>query len=126
MSLGYTVFEPGDPFLETYYRHKWFSIWEVRSWRTGRTKGWYCNVCRPIELDHGELRFVDMELDLFVYPDGRYLILDEDDLEQADVTEADRESARHGLAEALDLVLSRQSPFDRIGPPRRVAPFWEA
>jgi hypothetical protein len=125
MLLGYTVFEPGDVFLETYYRREWFSIWEVQSHLNGRTKGWYCNICRPIEVDGDRIQFVDMELDVFVYPDGRFVILDEDELLAANLPQADEEAARAGLAGVLDLVLNRKPPFDRIGPPRRVEPFWE-
>lgn len=125
MHLGYTIFEPGDTFVETYYRDEWFSIWEVQSHRNGRTKGWYCNVCQPIELEGDELRFVDMELDVFVYPDGRFVILDEDELLSANLPQAEQDAARAGLAKVMDLILNRQPPFERIGPPRRVEPFWE-
>jgi len=123
--LGYTVFEFGDSFLETYYWGKWYSIWEVRSHRNGRTKGWYCNVCQPMELEGDQLRFVDMELDVFLYPDGRFVILDEDELLQSGLPQADQDLARSGLAEVMELILQRQPPFEQIGPPRRVEPFWE-
>lgn len=125
MHLGYTIFEPGDTFVETYYRDEWFSIWEIQSHRNGRTKGWYCNVCQPIELEGDDLRFVDMELDVFVYPDGRFVILDEDELLSANLPQAEQDAARAGLAKVMDLILNRKPPFERIGPPRRVEPFWE-
>ena len=125
MFLGYTVFEPGDSFLETYFHQRWYSIWEVRSHRNRRTKGWYCNICRPFELDGDHLSFIDMELDVFLYPDGRFVILDEEELASAALTEDEREQARAGLADVMDLILNRKPPFTAIGPPRRVAPFWE-
>ncbi|MHB8619077.1 MAG: DUF402 domain-containing protein, partial [Chloroflexota bacterium] len=121
MFLGYTVFEPGDPFVETYYRGRWFSFWRIDSHRNGRTKGWYCNICRPIEVEDGQIRFEDMELDVFVYPDGRYLVLDEADLAVADVTAADKALARAALGEVVARIERREDPFERIGPPRRVA-----
>jgi len=123
--LGYTVFEPGDLFVETYFTQRWFSIWEIRSQRNHRTKGWYCNICRPIELDGDQLRFEDMELDLFVFPDGRFVLLDEEDLLRADLSPADVEQARAGLREVTSWILTRQPPFDRIGPPRAIEPFWD-
>ena len=123
--LGYTIFEPGDQFFEIYYQQRWFSIWEVRSGRNGRTKGWYCNVCQPFELEGRELRFRDMELDVFVFTDGRFVVLDEDDLDRADIPEADKGAARAGLAEVTSWITQRRTPFDRIGPPRRIEPFWE-
>lgn len=125
MLLGYTVFEYGDSFVERYYWGKWYSIWEIRSHRNGRTKGWYCNICRPMEVEGDQLRFVDMELDVYVYPDGRFVILDEDELLESGLPEAEQELARAGLAEVVSLVTERHGPFERVGPPRRVDPFWE-
>lgn len=125
MFLGYTVFEPGDIFIETYYTGKWFSIWEVRSKRTGRIKGWYCNICRPFELEGDELRFRDMELDVFLFPDGRFAVLDEDDLARADLPDAEKDCARAGLAEVVSWILARRAPFECIGPPRAIKPFWD-
>ncbi|HUZ77369.1 MAG TPA: DUF402 domain-containing protein [Chloroflexota bacterium] len=123
--LGYTVFETGDPFIEAYYRGRWFSIWQVLNHRNRRVKGWYCNVCRPIELTAEGLSFIDMELDAFVYPDGRYCVLDEEDLEQAPISAEDKALARRGLDDVLDWIVQRRPPFDIIGPPRRVQPFWD-
>jgi len=123
--LGYTIFEAADIFVETYFRDRWYSIWEVQSHRTGRTKGWYCNVCQPLEIDGDQVRFVDMELDVFVFPDGRYVVLDEDELEMAMLTPEVKAAARTGLDEVLQLVEGRVAPFDHIGPPRRVEPFWD-
>jgi predicted RNA-binding protein associated with RNAse of E/G family len=123
--LGYTVFEPGDVFLERYYAGRWFSVWQVISQRTGRTKGWYANVCQPVEREGDQLRFVDMELDVFVWPDGRFVILDEEDLERAQLPQAETEAAKAGLAEVSTWILERRPPFDCIGPPRRVEPFWD-
>ena len=125
MFLGYTVFEYGDSFLERYYPGKWYSIWEMRSHRNGRTKGWYCNICQPFELEDDQLRFVDMELDVFVYPDGRFVVLDEDALLSANLPSDQEEAARTGLGDVLTLIMDRKAPFERLGPPRRVEPFWE-
>ncbi len=125
MFLGYTVFEPGDRFVETYYHGRWYSIWQVLSHRTGRTKGWYVNICRPVEVSEQRIDFIDMELDLFVFPDGRYVVLDEDDLERKVKSAQDRALARAGLAQVLELVNGRQAPFQDIGPPRRIEPFWD-
>jgi predicted RNA-binding protein associated with RNAse of E/G family len=125
MLLGYTVFEHGDSFVEHYYWGKWYSIWEVRSHRNGRVKGWYCTICRPIEVEDDQLRFVDMELDVYVYPDGRFVILDEDELLASGLPESEQDAARAGLAEVVGMITERQAPFERIGPPRRVEPFWD-
>jgi hypothetical protein len=77
--LGFVRFEPGDVFTEHYWRDRWYSIKEVRSER-GALKGWYCDVARPVRITEGLLVSEDLDLDLWVSPDGRTILrLDEDE-----------------------------------------------
>jgi protein associated with RNAse G/E len=99
--LGYVVLEPNDLFVEFYYFDRWFNIFQIFA-EGGALKGWYCNIGRPPQLQPGELRYVDLALDLFVYPDGRDLVLDEDEFEelsQAALGPQDIEGARQGLVQ---------------------------
>ena len=70
----------------------------------GELKGWYCNVTKPARVDGDELTFVDLALDLWVWPDSRYLVLDEDEfaeLEASTYTAEDAALARAALAELV-------------------------
>ncbi len=111
--LGYVVLERGDLFLEWYYFGRWYNIFQIYS-TTGQLKGWYCNIGMPPELvDGSELRYVDLALDVFVYPDGRHLVLDEDEfavLKETVLDPADAAAAERGLAELLALVASSSIP----------------
>ena len=42
-------------------------------------KGWYCNITRPARFGPGRVTAEDLALDVFVYPDGRTLVLDEEE-----------------------------------------------
>jgi uncharacterized protein len=98
--LGYVVLEPNDLFVEFYYYQHWFNIFQIFS-KEGALKGWYCNIGRPPELHPGELHYIDLALDLFVYPDGRELVLDEDEfdeLSQSVYAQSDIDGAVTGLA----------------------------
>ena len=79
--LGYVVFERGDLFIEFYYFDRWYNVFQIYS-ATGELKGWYCNITKPATLLDGEIRFTDMALDLFAYPDGSSLPLDVEEFEQ--------------------------------------------
>lgn len=79
--LGYVRFERGDVFYEYYYFDRWYNVFQVYS-AAGDLKGWYCNVTAPAQVQDGELTFVDLALDLWVWPDARYLVLDEDEFEE--------------------------------------------
>ena len=110
--LGYVVLERGDLFLEWYYFGRWYNIFQIYG-RDGQLKGWYCNVGMPPELVDGELRYVDLALDVFVHPDGRYLVLDEDEFAELKRTALDPEHAalaEQGLAALLAVVTSAERP----------------
>jgi protein associated with RNAse G/E len=78
--LGYVKFEKGDVFYEWYYFDRWYNVFQVYS-AAGALKGWYCNVTEPARVADGELTFVDLALDLWVWPDRRHLVLDEDEFD---------------------------------------------
>lgn len=115
--LGYVVFERGDVFYEFYYWDRWYNVFQIYR-RDGTLKGWYCNVTKPPLVEDGELTFVDLALDLFVYPDGRYLVLDEDEfdeLAESTYSEDDVARARESLAELIELATSGSMPSRQFG-----------
>ena len=83
--LGYVVFDRGDLFIEFYYLDRWYNVLQIYS-AHGDPKGWYCNITKPATLLDGELRFVDLAIDLFAYPDGTSLPLDVEEFEELAVT----------------------------------------
>ncbi|MGB9722817.1 MAG: DUF402 domain-containing protein [Chloroflexia bacterium] len=78
--LGYVVFALGDTMLERYWFGRWYNIFSLYG-PDGRLKGWYANICTPISFDGRTIRYTDLELDLWVWPEGRYLVLDEEEFE---------------------------------------------
>jgi predicted RNA-binding protein associated with RNAse of E/G family len=116
--LGYVVLERGDLFLEWYYFGRWYNIFQIYG-RDGRLKGWYCNIGMPPELEDGELRYVDLALDVFVHPDGRHLVLDEDEfaeLKRTTLRPEDAALAEQGLVELLAVVTAAQLPSHAYEP----------
>jgi protein associated with RNAse G/E len=100
--LGYVRFEKGDVFYEWYYFERWYNVFQVYS-KDGVLKGWYCNVTAPAKVDE-ELTFVDLALDLWVWPDMRYLVLDEDEFDElakSAYSAEDVAAAREALAELI-------------------------
>jgi uncharacterized protein len=87
----------GDRFVETFYSDRWYNVFEIYDKDDDCLKGWYCNICRPAEMDHNSVSYIDLGLDLLVYPDGSQLILDEDEFEALDLDEETRQQARQGL-----------------------------
>ena len=109
--LGYTVFEPGDRFVEYYYTERWFNIFAIEN-KNGTRKGWYCNITEPATITDEYITQIDLFLDVWVDPRGVPLILDEDEFAAASMlSTAQCEGARSGLQALLQLLERREEAF---------------
>ncbi|MEV8535027.1 DUF402 domain-containing protein [Streptomyces sp. NPDC051211] len=104
--FGFVRFEPGDVFVEHYWRDRWYAVKEVRT-ADDVLKGWYCDIARPAvvrEASGGPAEIVveDLDLDLWVSADGSEVLrLDEDEFAESGLSARDPEAARQAVA-ALD------------------------
>ena len=98
------VFKHNDRFMEIYLIGHWFNIYEIHDRDTNTIKGWYCNVTRPPIIQPRQIAYDDLALDLLVYPDGRQLVLDEDEFKKLNLLPQDQEMARNGLQELQELL----------------------
>ena len=112
--LGYTIFEPGDRFIEYYYSDRCYNIFDIAD-KDGVRKGWYCNIAEPAVLFDERIEQVDLYLDVWVSSRGKILVLDEDEF-AADTTLSDeqRSKAREGLQALLTLIENREDVFTSI------------
>jgi uncharacterized protein len=114
--LGYMTLDTSDLFHEYYYDERWFNIFQVFG-ADGTMKGWYCNITKPTSFSEDEISFVDMVLDVFVYPDGRTLVLDREEFNQnreAVYTPEDARRAEEAVEQLLEMVRRREHPFDGL------------
>jgi uncharacterized protein len=112
VDLGYVVFYRGDRFLEHYYGDRWYNVYEVHAAEDDRLKGWYCNFTRPARIQADAIRYDDLALDLWVYPDRRTLVLDRDDFDALPLDEAERQAVLDGLEELLRKARAGRPPFE--------------
>lgn len=101
----------GDRFIETYFASRWYNIFEIHARQDDRLRGWYCNIGMPATWDGDTLSYVDLALDLLVFPDGRQLVLDEDEFDELEISPETRLRARQALQE-----LQASFPPPGIGP----------
>ena len=104
------VFKQNDCFLELYLVESWFNIYEIHDRVSGEVKCWYCNVTRPAEFHPDFIAYDDLALDLLVYPDGRQLVLDEDEFQSLNLVKGDAQNALAGLAQ-LQVILKNPAFF---------------
>ena len=109
------VFKSNDRFVELYLIEHWFNIYEIHDRDTDTIKGWYCNVTRPPLIQPDQIAYDDLALDLLVYPDGRQLVLDEDEFEKLNIPPWDQKKARKGLNELKELLKNpAQFSFEKL------------
>ncbi|MFF8259461.1 DUF402 domain-containing protein [Streptomyces virginiae] len=101
--FGFVRFEPGDVFVEHFWRTRWYAVKEVRT-GDGVLKGWYCDVTRPALVRSGEILVEDLDLDLWVSADGTSVLrLDEDEFAESGLATSDPEAAAQAVR-ALDAL----------------------
>ncbi|MBT2438979.1 DUF402 domain-containing protein [Streptomyces sp. ISL-36] len=118
--FGFVRFEPGDVFVEHYWRDRWYAVKEVRS-ADGALKGWYCDITRPAAVggdgDGTEVVVEDLDLDLWVSADGSEVLrLDEDEFQASGLAVTDPEAAARAVVALDELeVLGREGLLDLLG-----------
>jgi predicted RNA-binding protein associated with RNAse of E/G family len=80
---GKVVSQAGFPITYFELMGRWFNVVKVRNLR-GEHTGYYCDITTPPKLlKDGSVEITDLFLDLWVSPDLRYMVLDQDELEEA-------------------------------------------
>ena len=94
-----------DRFIERYFQDRWYNIFEIHDREDDHLKGWYCNITEPAEVKDGKISYVDLALDVLVYPDGGgYLVLDQDEFDALSLEQSTRENALNALDELISIV----------------------
>ncbi len=110
VDMGFTRFERGDRFVETFYADRWYNVFAVYDGGSTKLKGWYCNICRPATWTSTALRCEDLALDVWVAADGRVQLLDEDEFAALVLSPAEREQCRLAVAEVQTLASENRLP----------------
>lgn len=75
----------GDKFLEVYSPTKWFNIFEIFKGQSSQIKGWYCNITTPAIIKSSSIEYIDLAIDLLVYPNSEQRILDIDEFQMLNI-----------------------------------------
>jgi uncharacterized protein len=94
----------GDRFVEIYFSDRWYNIFQIHDRNDESLKGWYCNITRPAVITPDRIEYIDLALDLLVFPDGRQLVLDQDEFDILPLDDATRQKALDALPELQKLI----------------------
>ena len=97
-----------DRSIERFYSDRWYNIFEIHDRDDDRLKAWYCNVTKPAVFSQEKITYVDLALDILVYPDNAYLILDKDEFESLALDTATRQKALGALEKLQQIVENKE------------------
>ena len=102
-----------EPAICFYYDDKWYNIISMIR-KTGIY--YYCNIASPSLYDGEAIKNIDYDLDVKVFPDGEYMILDENEYhyhcEIMNYPENIKKIIDNQLNELLQLIKNKEKPFD--------------
>jgi protein associated with RNAse G/E len=114
INLGFVTFRKGDVFIEWFFSDRWYNIFEIHDLDSGRIKGWYCNVTRPATIEETRIAADDLELDVFVMPNGTIILLDEQEFSALDLPADERMAALRAIQSLRQQVAGQEGPFRAI------------
>ncbi|GIW12786.1 MAG: hypothetical protein KatS3mg062_0225 [Tepidiforma sp.] len=108
--------------LVYFWRDRWYNVFRLS--RPGcSTALWYCNITTPPTFDGCQVSYVDLDLDVKVYPSGCVELLDEDEFavhrERYGYPDDVVERAWGAVHEVMALVRDGRFPFICGRPPMR-------
>lgn len=108
------VWKTKEPAIMFFYKNRWFNI-------IGQLKEYgiyyYCNIATPYLIDENVIKYIDYDLDLRVFPNGSFKILDrmEYKYHKKQMHYSNRLDfiLRYELGNLIDMVRLKQSPFSK-------------
>lgn len=72
--------EKGTLSREKFYRDRWYNYF-IFEYPAGTLRNYYINICMPPKIGEGVIDYVDLDIDLILWPDGMLVTLDLDEFE---------------------------------------------
>lgn len=103
-----------EPAVLFFYTDKWYNI-------IGQLKKkglfYYCNIATPYIIDGKTIKYIDYDLDLRVFPDGTYKVLDKNEYKYhkkiMGYSEILEKIVKKSLNELIDLKKNNEVPFKK-------------
>jgi protein associated with RNAse G/E len=104
--------EKGTLSYEYYWLDRWYNIFRFHT--AGELRNYYCNISMPPSFADDVLDYIDLDIDIVVWPDFEHTVLDRDDY----IANANRfgypaevnAKVEETLKELLELIANRDLP----------------
>ena len=109
-----TVWYTKEPAILFFFKDRWFNV-------IGQLKQYgiyfYCNIATPFLISDGVIKYIDYDLDLRVFPNGSFKILDrmEYKYHKKQMNYSNRLDfvLRYELGNLIEIVRKKEFPFDK-------------
>lgn len=102
---------------EYYWLESWFNIFRFHE-PDGTLRNFYCNVNMPPQYGNGILDYVDLDLDLLVWTDHKFEVLDQDEFIENSLKykypQTIIDKANKSIDTLIDMIERKTFPFDYI------------
>jgi len=109
------VIRRGTVSYEFYWLNRCYNVFRFHE-QNGKLRNFYCNINLPPKFENNVLNYVDLDVDVLVWQDFSFQILDSEEFEENAVkfsySDSIRKKAEKSLAELLHLIENRKFPFD--------------
>lgn len=90
-----TTWRTKEPAIMYYFKNKWYNI--IAQMKKDGIY-YYCNIATPYIIEEGNIKYIDYDLDLRIFPKGDYKVLDR--------LEYEYHKNKMGYSEELDIVIN--------------------
>jgi len=109
------IIRRGTVSYEYYWLDRYYNIFRFHE-PEGSLRNFYCNVNLPPTFENGVLDYIDLDMDVLVWKDFSFKVLDMEDFEynsqKFNYSKKLIENAKKSLAELMRMIKKRQFPFD--------------
>lgn len=103
---------------EYYWLDRWYNVFRFHE-PDGQLRNYYCNINMPPKFDGRVLEYVDLDIDMLVWKDLSFEILDREEFDENSLkfgySDEVRAAVDGGLEELKGLIERRGFPFDHDG-----------
>lgn len=108
------IIAPGTLSYEYFWKNKWFTIFQFHN-PDGTFRNFYCNINTPPIFSDSEINYLDLEIDLVVWRDLSYKVLDMEEFakESHFYSQEIISNAYNAVSQLQDMINSRSFPFNQ-------------
>ncbi len=109
------VIRRGTISIEYYWKNRWYNIFRFVE-PEGGLRNFYCNINRPPVIENGILNFIDLDIDVLIWKDWTYEILDlgefQENAQIFNYSAKLQNKVWQSLDELLKLIENKDFPFN--------------